>query len=103
MMVVSLLQALAGQGQMLDPIDYFGLAVGFLAILLLVISLIAYRRAGLRRVLFVSAAFVLFAAKLFVQHLDLFVANIDGTSIELYLTVIDLFILLLFFLALIRR
>jgi len=88
---------------MLDPIDYFSLAVGFVAILLLVISLIAYRRAGLRRVLLVSAAFALFAAKTFVQQLDLFVANIEGTSIELYLTVIDLLILLLFFLALIKR
>lgn len=88
---------------MLDPIDYFGLAVGFLAILLLVISLIAYRRAGLRRVLLVSAAFALFAVKTFVQHLDLFIADIEGTSIDLYLTVIDLFILLLFFLALIKK
>ncbi len=57
----------------------------------------------MKRMLLVSAAFGLFAVKTFAYHLDVFIPQMESQGIELILTVLDFFILLLFFLALVKK
>ncbi len=87
----------------MDLEEVFSLAVGFFALFLFAISLRAYKRTHLKKLLLVSAAFGLFAVKTFLYHLDLLIPNVDSQSIDFLLTIIDFFILLLFFLALVRK
>jgi hypothetical protein len=93
------LQAISG-GE-LDEI--FSLAVGGCAIILLTITLIAYRKTNLTRLLLVSVAFGLFALKTVVRHLDLLIFNWGAQTTDLLYTAIDLVILILFFLAVIVK
>lgn len=75
------------------------LAVGLFAVVLLALSLNAYRKTRLRRLLLVSAAFGSFAASVAVRHIEVFVLpGIDAD--ELLVTALELLTLLLFFLAL---
>jgi hypothetical protein len=83
--------------------DSISVGVGLFALLLLSISLTAYRRTRVKWMLFVSAGFALFAAKTLVQRIDLILPNADIPSVELSLTIMDLVILLLFFMALVKR
>jgi hypothetical protein len=103
MTIAAILQLGAEETQTQTLTDYFSLGVGISAVLLLVISLIAYRRTGFKWTLLFSAGFALFAAKTLVQHIDRFFPDTNLPSIELYLTIIDLMVLLLFFLALVKR
>ena len=79
--------------------EILSIAVGIFALVLLAITLIAYRKTNLTRLLLVSAAFGLFAAKTIVRHLGLFIFNWGANVTDLAFTAIDFAILVLFFLA----
>ena len=53
-----------GFGGSFEPVEFLNLLVGVFALILLALSLTAYRRTSLRRLLFVSAAFGLFFEKI---------------------------------------
>jgi hypothetical protein len=80
--------------------EVLSLAVGAFALLLLAITLSAYRKTNLLRLLLVSSAFGLFAVKTLVRHLDLFVFNWGPQTTDFLLTALDFVILVLFFLSL---
>ena len=84
-------------GAELDEI--LSLAVGGCAVILLIITLLAYRKTNLTRLLLVSVAFGLFAVKTVVRHLDILVFNWGAQTTDLLYTAIDFVILILFFLA----
>jgi len=102
-MIINFVMQLAQDNQYADLSEVFSIVVGFFAILLLIISLRAYRRTRMKRMLLVSSAFGLFAVKTFAYHLDIFIPDIESQGIEFILTALDLLILLLFFLAVVRR
>jgi len=78
------------------------LAVGVFAIVLLALSLNAYRKTKLRRLLLVSAAFGSFAASVAVRNIEIFI--VPGIDVdEVLVTVLELVTLLLFFLALVLQ
>lgn len=85
-------------------IEIFSLAVGVVAIILLVISLMSYKKVKLKRLLLISAAFALFAVKTMAMHIDLVFPNVNiGNVAELIFVFIDFMILLLFFLAVVKK
>jgi hypothetical protein len=84
-----------------EPVEFLNLLVGVFALILLALSLTAYRRTSLRRLLFVSAAFGLFAVEVVVRHLDMFVLSVGPETDVILQTVLDFAILLLFFFALV--
>jgi uncharacterized membrane protein YtjA (UPF0391 family) len=87
-----------------DLSELFSLGTGVFALILLVISLISYRKVKLTRLLFVSAAFALFALKTLIEHADLIFPGMDTSSIGGTLLVfLDFMILLLIFLSIARR
>ncbi len=76
--------------------------VALFAVLLFALSLTAYRRTHLRRLLFVSGAFGLFAAAAAARNLEILIfpgVDVDGVIVSL----LELSSLLLFFLALVFR
>jgi len=87
----------------LDIAELLKLGSGLFALVLLSISLLAYYRSRQRRLLFVSGAFGLYFIKIITENLDLFIPNLENSVWELLLAFINFIILLLFFLAIIKR
>ncbi|MHB8702514.1 MAG: hypothetical protein ACYC7D_16040 [Nitrososphaerales archaeon] len=80
--------------------ELLDLAVGLFALVLLIVSLLSYRKTGLRRMLLISAAFGLFAVKTLLHHIGLLFLGWSAQTENLVFSVIDLMILATFFLAL---
>jgi hypothetical protein len=78
-------------------------AVGVFALVLLALSLSAYRKTHLKRLLVVSAAFGLFAVEVAVRQLDAFVFAVGYQTDLIITTALDFFILLLFFVAVVLK
>lgn len=87
----------------LDITELFKLGAGLFALILLFISLLAYYRSRQRRLLFVSGAFGLYFIKIITEHLDLFLSNLETSFLDLLLAFIEFIILLLLFLAIIKK
>lgn len=87
----------------IDVAELLKLGSGLFALFLLLISILAYYRSRQRRLIFVSCAFGLYFLKVIVEHIDLFIPNIETSFLDLLLALIDFIILLLFFLAIVVR
>jgi len=78
-------------------------AIAIFALVLLALSLSAYRKTHLRRLLLVSGAFGLFAVEVGIRQLDVFVFAIGAQSEQIIVGAMEFVILLLFFLAVVVR
>jgi hypothetical protein len=78
-------------------------AIAVFALILLALSLSAYRKTRLRRLLLVSCAFGLFAVEVLIRQLDDFVFDVGFQSEQIVVAVMEFVILLLFFLAIVVR
>ena len=77
--------------------------VGIFALFLFALSLSAYRTIQLKKMIFAVAAFGLFAVESFIDYLEDVVPILDSPYVDLLLAIISLVILILFFLAFIKR
>ena len=77
--------------------------VGIFALFLFALSLSAYKIIRLKKMIFAIAAFGLFAVESFIDYLEDVVPILDSPYIDLLLAIISLVILILFFLAFIKR
>jgi hypothetical protein len=84
-----------------DAIELLNFGIGVLALLLMAVALNAYRRTKLKRLLFVSAAFGLFVAKTALENVDVVLFQLGPVVTQLLISLLDLAILLLFFVALV--
>lgn len=78
-------------------------AIAIFALVLLALTLSAYRRTHLRRLLLVSGAFGLFAVEVGIRQLDAFVFTLGFQTEQILVAVMEFIILLLFFLAVVVR
>ena len=78
-------------------------SIGVFSILLLLLSLSAYKETKIKSILYASAAFGLFAGSLFVETLEDYYELLDSVFSSLLVSSITLAILILFFMAIIRR
>src|SRR5271169_665835 len=83
--------------------EFLNAAVGLFALLLLALSFSAYRKTRVRRLLIVTVAFGLFAAEVAIRQLDVFVFTVGFQTDQIITTVMEFFILLLFFLAVVVK
>jgi len=90
-------------GQAFEVEEVLDVAIAAFAIVLLALSLSAYRRTHLNRLLIVSAAFGLFAVEVLVRQLDVFVFAVGVETDEIITTLMEFVILVLFFLAVTRK
>jgi hypothetical protein len=88
-------------GGQVELYESLNVVVAIFAIILLAISLTAYRRTNLRRLLLVSIAFSLFAVQALIRVLDEFALVFESGTEQIIIIVLDLAILLFFFLALV--
>lgn len=79
------------------------LAIAAFALVLLALTISAYRKTHLRRLLIVSIAFGLFAVEVVIRQLDDFVFTLAPQTEQIVVAVMEFFILLLFFLAVVVR
>lgn len=79
------------------------IAIAVFALVLLTLSLSAYRKTRLRRLILVSAAFGLFAVEVLLRQLDDFVFNVAFQTGQIVIAAMEFVILLLFFLAIVVR
>ena len=70
---------------------------------LFALSLSAYRSSGMKRILFAAGAFLLFAIQLFVDYLEEYFNFLDEDSTDIILSLVTLGILILFFMAIVKR
>jgi hypothetical protein len=86
-----------------DIAEIFDFGSGIFAAILFVLSLIAYRRVKLKKILFVAIAFGLFAVHTIISRLDLFMPDIESSLLEMMLAITSFIALSLFFLAIVRK
>jgi hypothetical protein len=86
------------------PTDIFELASGIFAALLFILSLRAYRNLKIKGMLFVSAAFGIFAARtLVIETRDLYLGGGESSALEPVLSIMFLITIVLFFIAIVQR
>jgi hypothetical protein len=90
-------------GEVGDFAESLDFATGIFAVILLVISLVVYRRTHLTRIIFVSAAFGLYAFRAMLPRLDIFLPSIESNTIEILLSATGFIILALFFVAIVKK
>lgn len=93
----------AGFDQELGAEESLNVAIAVFALVLLALSVSAYRKTHLSRMLLVSAAFGLFAVAVVVNQLDLFIFTLGEGAERVITSLLDFVILLLFFLAVVRK
>jgi len=89
--------------QQFETQEFLDVAIGVFALLLLALSVSAYRKTRLRRLLIVSLAFLLFAVDVVIRQLDVLVFTLGFQTVQVISTAIEFVILLLFFLAVVTK
>lgn len=90
-------------GERPDLSESLDFATGIFAAFLLVVSLFAYRRTKLTRLLFVSAAFGLYAFRAILPRLEIYLPSVEVTTVTAILSSTGFVILALFFLAIVKK
>jgi hypothetical protein len=79
-------------------------ATGIFSLLLLTLSILAYRRTGLKKIIFAAIAFSLFAIQLILESLEETFGILEEPQIgDILLASMTLAVLVLFFLAIVRK
>jgi hypothetical protein len=79
------------------------IAIAAFSLLLLALSISAYKRTALKRILYASIAFGLFAIQMFFDYLEDAVVAFDTAYTDIIFFGITLAILVLFFMAIVRK
>ena len=79
-------------------------ATGVFSLLLLALSILAYKRTGIKKIIFAAIAFSLFAIQLILESLEESLGILEDPPIgDILSSSLTLAILILFFLAIVRR
>ncbi|MGH2612236.1 MAG: hypothetical protein ACRDFB_04200 [Rhabdochlamydiaceae bacterium] len=90
-------------GEVPDIPESLDFATGIFAAVLLVMSLLAYKRTNLTRLVFVSAAFGLYAFRAILPRLEILLPSVEANIIDIMLSSIGFIILALFFVAIVKK
>jgi predicted PurR-regulated permease PerM len=89
---------------LLEPEEIIDFATGIFAIFLMTLSIISYRNLKARRLIFVSAAFGLYALRTMIARLvDLTIPESQSIAIEMGLAIAGFAILAFFFIAIVKK
>ncbi len=92
-----------GSGLAPELSEIIDFASGVFAVFLMVLSLISYRNVRAKRLIFVSAAFGLFALRAVVSRLDYLIPESLSATVEVGLAIAGFGILALFFVAIVKK
>ncbi len=79
------------------------LAIIAFSLVLFALSVSAYRTSGMKRILFAAGAFALFAIQLFLDYIEEAFNFLEEDSTDIILSLVTLGILILFFMAIVKR
>ena len=79
------------------------LGITVFSLLLLSLSLIAFKNTGLKKILYAAAAFGLFSVNLFLEYAQDSISFLGDLQLDIVGSVITLGILILFFIAIVKR
>jgi hypothetical protein len=92
------------QVELIDTVEgIIYLSSTVLSLLLLALSISAYRNTGIKKIAYAIAAFALFAAFLFYEYLETVFKFLGETYSDLILPSMTFGVLVLFFLAIVRK
>ena len=77
--------------------------IGVFSLLLLALSILAYKRTGLKKIIFAAIAFSLFAVQLLLESIEEIFLLGDLPIMDILSSAMTLAILVLFFLAIVRK
>lgn len=83
--------------------DGLEIGIGIFSLLLFALSITAYRNTGIKKILFAAGAFGLFGIQLLVDSLEDYVEWIEESVIDILVPLITLAILILFFVAMVKK
>ncbi len=83
--------------------DGLEIAIGVFSIVLFALAITAYRNTKIKKILFAAAAFGLFAIQLLVDSLEDYVGFLEEQYVDILVPFITLAILVLFFVAIVRK
>ena len=83
--------------------DGLEVAIGIFSLVLLGLAITAYRNTGIKKILFAAAAFGLFGIQLIVDSLTDQIEFFDEQYIDIVVPLITLAILVLFFVAIVKK
>ena len=97
-------ESLLLQVELIDTVEgIIYLSSTVLSLLLLALSISAYRNTGIKKIAYAIAAFALFAAFLFYEYLETVFKFLGETYSDLILPSMTFGVLVLFFLAIVRK
>jgi hypothetical protein len=102
-LIFQIISPLLNYDQGLESQEVLEAAVGVFALVLFALSLSAYRKTHLRRLLVVAIAFALFAVEVTVRQFDAIVFAVGYQTDLIITTILELLILLLFFVAVVMK
>lgn len=83
--------------------DGLEIAIGIFSLVLFALAITAYRNTKIKKILFAAAAFGLFAVQLIIDPLEDYVEFLEEQYIDILLPLITLTILVLFFVAIVKK
>jgi len=83
--------------------DGLEIAIGIFSLVLFGLAITAYRNTKIKKILFAAAAFGLFAVQLLVDSLEDYVEFLEEQYIDILVPIITLAILVLFFVAIVKK
>ena len=90
----------------IDPFEglenAIAIGIGAFSLILLALSISAYRKTGLRLTIYAIIIFALFAIQQLLDYLDNTYSSLDSPITDIILSALTLIILVLFFLAIVR-
>jgi hypothetical protein len=89
--------------ELVNTDEIIEIIVGIFALFLFALSISAYKAIHLKKMIFAITAFGLFAIESFIDYLEDVLPILDTPYIDILLAIISLAILVLFFLAFIKR
>jgi hypothetical protein len=93
-----------GEEELYDSIEgAIQAAIGIFSLLLLGLSILAYKRTGLKKILFAAIAFSLFAIQLILESLEETISILEDPIGDILTSGMTLAILVLFFMAIVRK
>jgi len=83
--------------------DGLEIGIGIFSLVLFALAITAYRNTGIKKILFAAAAFGLFGIQLLVDSLEEYIEFLEEQYIDILAPLITLAILILFFVAIIKK
>lgn len=88
---------------MLDIEQLLSLGIVAFSLILTGASLLAYQNTRLRKFIIVSLAFLLYAVKELVEHMDIILPDIENTTLDLITKFMEFLMITLFFVAVVTK